>query len=363
MTAETRHPEAAAGAPQRRRVAVMRLSALGDVAMALPLLYAACREYPEVNFVLVTKKAFTGLATQKPQNLTLLAADTKGRHKGPTGLLQLARDINCDDFVDLHDVLRSKVVRNLLRMGGARVTVFDKTRAAKRALTAKGAARAKAISPTTERYAQALEKAGYRVGELSPLPVNRSQYTQHDIPAKKEGEKWVGIAPSAAHAAKVYPIGQLHLAAKKLHDANPGLRIFLFGGRDEAPELEVFAHDLDRATVVAGKGLGFAGEIALMADLDVMVSMDSGNMHLAAATGASSVSIWGATHPAAGFGPVTCRPGQRHVFLQDNSLDCRPCSIFGNKPCRRVGEGEVPPCMQAVTPDMIAGAVTALLAD
>ena len=36
---------------------------------------------------------------------------------------------------------------------------------------------------------------------------------------------------------------------------------------------------------------------------------------------------------------------------------------FGNKPCRRVGEGEVPPCMQAVTPDMIAGAVTALLAD
>ena len=77
MTDAARHPETAAARPVR--VAVMRLSSLGDVAMALPLLYAACRDYPGVTFVLVTKKAFAGLATEKPQNLTVLVADTKGR--------------------------------------------------------------------------------------------------------------------------------------------------------------------------------------------------------------------------------------------------------------------------------------------
>lgn len=359
MTDAARHPETAAAHPVS--VAVMRLSSLGDVAMALPLLYAACRDYPGVTFVLVTKKAFAGLATEKPQNLTVLVADTKGRHKGPRGLVQLARDIDCDVFVDLHDVLRSKVVRNLLRMGRKRVTVFDKARAAKRALTARGAARAEAVSPTTDRYARALEKAGYRVGELCPLPVDSTLPARHGIPAKKDGEKWVGMAPSAAHPAKVYPTEQLRKAAGKLLEQNPDLRLFLFGGKNEAAALGDFARGLDRVTVVAGRDLGFAGEMALMADLDAMVSMDSGNMHLAAATGTSTVSIWGATHPAAGFGPVVCRRGQRHILLQDNSLDCRPCSIFGNKPCHRVGEGTVPPCMQAITPDMIADAVNAVI--
>lgn len=363
MTTTRRHPDDAADTRRRRRVAVMRLSALGDVAMSLPLLYAACRDYPGVNFVLVTKKAFTGLATQKPQNLTLLAADTKGRHKGLKGLVQLARDIKCDCFVDLHDVLRSKVVRNLLRLTGTRVTVFDKARAAKRVLTARGAAQASPITATTERYAQAFEKAGYRVGELSPLPVDHSLPAQHGIPAKKDGAKWVGIAPSAAHSAKVYPAELLRQAVTRMLDQNPTLHVFLFGAKSEAETLSEFARGLDRITIVAGRNLGFAGEMALMADLDAMVSMDSGNMHLAAATGTSTVSIWGATHPAAGFGPIVCRNGQRHILLQDKDMDCRPCSIFGNKPCHRVGEGTVPPCMAAVKPDMVADAVSDIIAD
>ena len=149
-------------------------------------------------------------------------------------------------------------------------------------------------------------------------------------------------------------LGQI--AAEKAGIAKAGVPLLL--GESAEP---VIYDTIAQKAKEKGALFHFAPEMALMADLDAMVSMDSGNMHLAAATGTSTVSIWGATHPAAGFGPVVCRKGQRHILLQDNSLDCRPCSIFGNKPCHRVGEGTVPPCMQAITPDMIADAVNAVI--
>ena len=94
---------------------------------------------------------------------------------------------------------------------------------------------------------------------------------------------------------------------------------------------------------------GLANELILMSHLDVMLSMDSGNMHLAAVAGCKVVSVWGATHPFAGFQP----------WHQDDSdsigvdLPCRPCSVYGNKTCRR---GDFA-CMRQITPEMIAEAV------
>ena len=94
-------------------------------------------------------------------------------------------------------------------------------------------------------------------------------------------------------------------------------------------------------------------ELILMSHLDVMVSMDSANMHLASITGTKVVSVWGATHPYAGF------MGWRQS--EDNAvqlpLACRPCSIFGNKPCRR---GDFA-CMTGIKPEMIFEKIDKLL--
>ena len=68
-----------------------------------------------------------------------------------------------------------------------------------------------------------------------------------------------------------------------------------------------------------------------MSHLDVMLSMDSANMHLASLTGIPVVSVWGATHPMAGFLGYNQDP--ENVIQID--LECRPCSIYGNKPCQR----------------------------
>jgi ADP-heptose:LPS heptosyltransferase len=72
-------------------------------------------------------------------------------------------------------------------------------------------------------------------------------------------------------------------------------------------------------------------EIAFMRTLRLMLTMDSANMHLASIAGTRVLSIWGATHPNAGF----LGYGQDESdCIQHNDLPCRPCSIYGNKKCK-----------------------------
>ena len=93
-----------------------------------------------------------------------------------------------------------------------------------------------------------------------------------------------------------------------------------------------WAEKYDNVRLAADECHGLKEELELMKKLDVMVSMDSANMHLASLVGTRVVSIWGATHPYAGF----LGWGQRmDDCVQRDDLKCRPCSIYGNKPCMR----------------------------
>ena len=96
---------------------------------------------------------------------------------------------------------------------------------------------------------------------------------------------------------------------------------------------------------------GMRDELILMSHLDVMVSMDSANMHLASIVGTPVVSIWGATHPFAGF-MGWGQPPENAVQLD---LPCRPCSIYGNKPCLR---GDYS-CLKNISPDQVVDRIAA----
>ena len=67
-----------------RHVAVFRFSALGDVAMTVPVVYEVCRAYPGIRFTLFTKKTVAPLFVYPPDNLTVFPVDTKGRYRGAT---------------------------------------------------------------------------------------------------------------------------------------------------------------------------------------------------------------------------------------------------------------------------------------
>ena len=140
----------------------------------------------------------------------------------------------------------------------------------------------------------------------------------------------VGIAPFAKHKGKIYPLERTLELVKRLQ--RQGIQVFLFGSQgDEQHLLERWATKPD-IVVIPTYHLNLLEELSVMQRLDLMVAMDSANMHLASWAGTRVLSIWGATHRFAGFYGW----GQsENLAVERDDIACRPCSIYGNKPCMR----------------------------
>jgi ADP-heptose:LPS heptosyltransferase len=131
-------------------------------------------------------------------------------------------------------------------------------------------------------------------------------------------------------------------------------RIFLFGrGEEEEKYFQLWCAQYRQCTWVGKHCEGMYQELILMSHLNVMLSMDSANMHLASLTGIPVVSVWGATHPMGGF--LGFNQNADNVIQLD--LECRPCSIYGNKPCQR---GDYA-CLQNIPPERIVERITTLI--
>ena len=120
---------------KKQHIAVIRLSAMGDVAMTVPVLRALVLQYPDVEVTVVSRPFFKPFFDGIP-NVIFFPVDLNKRHKGFPGLMRLYSDLrklNIDKVADLHNVLHSKVVRNLFALSGKKVVATDKGRADKKA--------------------------------------------------------------------------------------------------------------------------------------------------------------------------------------------------------------------------------------
>ena len=318
----------------------MRLTAMGDVAMTAPVVAAICQAYPDVAFDFLSTPFFSPFCEKLP-NLRFIGTDIRKQKHGFLALFRLFRNLKngkmpgaplpngqtYDTVIDLHDVLRTKVLRLLFRLSGTRVYSIDKDRAQKRSLIA-GKNRVQ-LKHMTQRYADVFRRAGF-----TPPPDRRVR-PKEQLPAAvgylpRQGERWIGVSPFAQHRGKMYPTDRIARVIDALL-AHPDVRLFLFGGGEaEKRHALELAKGRDRAHVMIGV-MPLADEMALMSNLDVMLSMDSSAMHLSSLYGVRVVSVWGQTHPYAGFLGYGQDPDD---CVQRDDLDCRPCSIFGNKPCR-----------------------------
>ncbi len=301
---------------------------------------------------MLTQKVASSLFVNAPSNLQLYVADIYNRHKGILGIWRLARELKAmgiDAVIDLHDVMRTHFLRFLLRLSGKPIYIIDKGRIGKKLLTSRHNKHLVQLKTSSERYAEVFAQAG-----LSYKPQFRSLYGNergdyatfaHLTPAKQPGETWIGIAPFAKHEGKIYPMELMEKVVEQL-SGEENTHIFLFGaGEREAGILGAWRDKYSNVTSLADRRNGFPVELALISHLDVMLSMDSANMHLAALTHIPVVSVWGATHRYAGFLGYGVSP----QLIVETSLSCRPCSVFGNKPCYR---GDYA-CLRNITPEMI----------
>ncbi|MBS7787535.1 glycosyltransferase family 9 protein [Flavobacterium sp. CYK-55] len=308
----------------------MRLSAMGDVAMTVPVLRALLAQHPEVRLTVISRPFFAPFFKDLPRT-DFFAFDAHKRHKGVLGLLQLYWDLKplqIDYFADLHNVLRSKFIRSRFAIRGTKTAATDKGRAEKKALTRAQNKVFKPLKTMYERHAQTFAQLGFEIDLSHPVFPKQTLSPETIVVTGIKTQKWVGIAPFAQYAGKVYPQDLMREVVAGLAQEN-SCKIFLFGSRDEVAQLKNLAGSFQNVQIIAGK-LSLAHELELIANLDVMLSMDSGNAHLAAMYGVQVVTLWGATHPYAGFLPFG-QPIENALTADRNQYPLLPTSVYGNK--------------------------------
>jgi len=331
------------------RIIVLRTSAMGDVALVAPVLNALKAQHPEVETILVTRKSFNPFFRQD-KSLIIFNPDFQGRHKGLAGIYRLYKDLvaigQVDHVIDIHNVLRSGILGFLFRMKGIPVSVMDKGRVEKRALV-RGKSK-KPLKHTVERYREVFASCGLEIipGEEKQIFISS---VAGEIASKVIGDhdvKNIGIAPFAKHNLKMWPSDNM-VELTRLISRDFNVRFFLFGGRDEAEKIALITSKIPGAVNLCGK-LNLDEELAVISKLDMMIAMDSSNMHMSALCGTKTVSIWGGTDPLAGFSAWR-QPDEYSIRVPVTDLTCRPCTVFGKGRCKR---GDFA-CMKWLSPGIV----------
>ena len=308
-----------------KHILVIRLSAMGDVAMTVPVLRVFTEQYPDVKLTVLTREFFKPVFRDL-KNVSVYSADVKGEHKALFGLFKLSKELRtlqCDAVADLHNVLRSKILKPML--GIRKVATLDKGRKEKKQLI-----RGEIFEPlktTHQRYADVFKALGYPIDLKEPsFPKPTSLNSNCLELIGNTSKKRVGIAPFAAHDSKMYPLELMEQVIDKLSE---NYQILLFGGgKKEIQILNYFESEAKGIVNLAGN-LSFDEELDVISNLDVMLSMDSGNAHLAAMLGVKTVTIWGVTHPYAGFAPFN-QPVDYCLLADREQFPKIPTSIYGN---------------------------------
>lgn len=314
---------------------MIRLSALGDVAISVPLVKALAEQYPEHEFIMVSQPMMAGLFDSCPSNVTFKPAAIRSIHKGIPGLYRLYREIgyrNIDVICDMHDVLRSRILCFFFSLHRLPVFRVNKERGHRRLLTRRKNKVLQTLKTSFERYRDVFACAGLSLNYFDFRPKMESSKEHLSEMELLYGTKkgiWFGFAPFARHQGKIYPLDKTE-AVLSHFAGDERFKVFLFGGgKQEMKHLKSWKERYP--TLVMPNSISLKEEVRLISCMDLMFSMDSANMHLGSLAHTPVISVWGATHHFAGFYGLF--QAERNRIQVD--LPCRPCSIFGNKPCYR----------------------------
>jgi len=287
--------------------------------MCVPVVTEFLEQNPTVELIFVSRRNFEPLFNGVPR--CRFVGVNLEEYKGVWGLKRLAKELRLeyepDCIADFHDVLRSKILDRYFKAKRYKIAVLDKGKQEKDRLTDIWHLEKKPLTSTVERYANVLRDLGF------------SLTLSHRYRSQVETREGIGLAPFAQHHGKMLSLDKSFELAQLLSKHH---KVYFFGGgAQEKALLEDWTSKIENSESLAGK-FSLQQELEKIAHLKLMVSMDSANMHLASLMGTRCVSVWGSTHPYAGF----LGYGQSlEDVVQVDDLTCRPCSVFGDKPCYR----------------------------
>lgn len=361
INGETEHVgKALPGVEYSRTVLVTRFDALSDVITTIPVLYDACRCNPDVRVVMLTRSSMAALFIERPDNLEIRGEESDVFDDALSVLRQVRQlhaEFQFDSFVDLQGIFKTSLARFWCKSHGLKVSMIDHGRKEKRELTRKHGKLMLPVKHTVERYREAMAAVGLEMRRVfKGLFYGATSLTNiyNEITApRQEDAIWIGLAPFAKHEGKIYPLRLTEQVLRELSGRSK-TTVFLFGGGPyEQKILGEWARKYPSTISLAGKRNGFAVELALIHDLDILVTMDSANMHMASLVGTPVVTLWGATHPYCGYSGWNV-PDENNVQLP---MPCRPCSLYGDRPCL-TGDYR---CLARIKPEVVTARVDVVL--
>jgi len=303
-------------------VLLVRFSSIGDIVLTTPLVRALARRHPDAKLVYVTKRAMTPLVADHPALATVVALEPGEpiRH-----LAARLRALAPTHGLDLHGSVRSVALRLLVPCAWAG---YRKRKLARSTLISVKVDLYGRPIPVPERYFEAARALDVRPDGGPPEfvlgPAAQDRVTQW-LAAKGLAEaRLAALAPGAAHATKRWPLAHWVALAQRLSAA--GFRPVVLGGPDDRGLALQLAVDGAAENGVGELSLQETG--ALLARARVLVSGDTGVMHMATGVGTPVVALFGPTVEQFGFFPYRAPA----VVLQ-RDLGCRPCSSSGTPTC------------------------------
>jgi ADP-heptose:LPS heptosyltransferase len=312
-----------------KKILVIRFSAMGDVALCAPVIDAVLEQNPHVEITFLTRPFFEPVFKSNSR-LSFHFADFKEKHKGLLGLRRLYKELKRQHFdavVDLHDVLRTQVIRRFFSysLPSTKTAVIEKGRKEKESIMLKKTP-LRPLKHTTERYLDVFRQIGI------PAQLTKRFYLEPKLTVSTPyltelmSANFILIAPFAAHSSKEWGTQNWHSFLELFYQSAFANRVQIYllgGGAKEQLELNNWVAKFSKLKNLT-RQFSLAEELAILSKAKLVLAMDSGNMHLASLVGTKVMSIWGATHPYLGFAPL-----YNEEFIIQADLPCRPCSVYG----------------------------------
>lgn len=350
------------------KILAIRFSAMGDVVLTMPVLKSVLQSNPELQLDILTRKSFQ-VFFKHIERLNIREENIDLEFKSLTGLVHLFNQLRSEKYdlvIDLHGSLRSRILCFLFQLSGVAYATIDKGRTDKKKLLGNIGSRTLPLKHTIERYADVFRKCNIPVDieHLNQSGFKSSQVEKNQIEKTINENFWessikIGIAPFSQHQLKSWPIERIQkLIDCLVQEYQQRIQIFLFGGGHSEMKILSTLRNLNSESIhIAGDLFNLAEQIEFMNHLDLMITMDSANLHLANLTQCKNViSLWGPTHTYLGFGPLV--PNKNVIIeISTSKLICRPCSVYGNIPCSRGDHA----CMEWISVDSVLEKVKSVL--
>ena len=316
-----------------KSILVFRFSALGDIAMTIPVLRAFFNTYPNQKIIFVSR-GFVEPLFKEFDNLEFISVDFNNDFKGLKGLLKLFKTLRKNKIkavADLHNVLRTKILKLFFKLTFIKVQSIEKGRSERKKLTQKKNKKFKPLTPIHYRYCDVFGRLGFPIDltnhEYPIKPFLPENSEEQKILSKSAGKRIIGIAPFASFAGKSYPLDLMQNVIAYLQKNH---LIYLFGGgENELKQIKVWENAYDNVIDIASP-FNLTEQINIITYTDLMISMDSANGHIAANYGVPVLTIWGMTHPFCGFTPFD-QGIENSIMIDRNVYPEIPTSVFGNK--------------------------------